>query len=208
MLVFGEAGVMACVGTQQRRPGCHHQPSRVPSRTASAKAFPNPIVRRQVLAQCSLGPAIETVLKAERGSSINFLISHREGEAIDLEATPDQVFWLTPEDDLLVHANHFVSTPARVARARPRTPDERRLPLSGQPRAPLPDAGIAAESRSPRSRPRSRIASARRARCAAPRSPAKSSATVATIIMDTTAQIMWVAPRPYGPHKFTEYRLP
>jgi hypothetical protein len=24
----------------------------------------------------------------------------------------------------------------------------------------------------------------------------------------TTAQIMWVAPRPYGPHKFTEYRLP
>jgi hypothetical protein len=26
--------------------------------------------------------------------------------------------------------------------------------------------------------------------------------------MDTTSQIMWVAPRPYGPHKFTEYRLP
>jgi hypothetical protein len=26
--------------------------------------------------------------------------------------------------------------------------------------------------------------------------------------MDTTAQIMWVAPRPYGLHKFTEYRLP
>ncbi len=38
--------------------------------------------------------------------------------------------------------------------------------------------------------------------------PGKSSCTVATIIMDTTAQIMWVAPRPYGPHKFTEYRLP
>jgi hypothetical protein len=31
---------------------------------------------------------------------------------------------------------------------------------------------------------------------------------VATIIMDTTAKIMWVAPRPYGPHRFTEYRLP
>jgi hypothetical protein len=38
--------------------------------------------------------------------------------------------------------------------------------------------------------------------------PGKTSATIATIIMDTTAQIMWVAPRPYGIHKFTEYRLP
>ena len=78
MLVFCEAGVMACVGLNNaglavttNHLECEHDGKR--------EGVPNPIVRRQVLSQGSLGSAIETVLKAERGFSVNFLISHRAG---------------------------------------------------------------------------------------------------------------------------------
>jgi isopenicillin-N N-acyltransferase-like protein len=205
-LVFTEAGLMAGVGLNNA--GLAVTTNHLEcDQDGKGDGLPNPIVRRQVLAQPSLGAAIETVLRAERGSSINFLISHREGEAVGLEATPEQVFWIGAEEELLVHANHFTSTAARVA---------------------VRDTGLLKsadslyrESRIRRylSRDRGRITlstlqaafqdrfGAPRAVCRAP-VPGQSNATVATIIMDTTAQIMWVAPRPYGPHKFTEYRLP
>jgi isopenicillin-N N-acyltransferase like protein len=206
MLVFGEAGVMASVGLNNA--GLAVTSNHLESdRDGKHEGIPNSIVRRQVLAQCTLGPAIETVLKAERSSSINFLISHREGEAIDLEATPEDVFWVTPEDDLLVHANHFVSSPARTA--------VRDVGLLTSADSLYRDSRVRRYLNRHRGRVTlSTIQAAFQDRFGAPRAvcrspiPGKSSATIATIIMDTTAQIMWVAPRPYGPHKFTEYRLP
>jgi isopenicillin-N N-acyltransferase like protein len=206
LLVFCEAGVMACVGLNNS--GLAVTTNHLEcEQDGKREGIPNPIVRRQVLSQGSLGSAIETVLKAERGFSVNFLISHRDGEAIDLETTPDQVFWLTPEDDLLVHANHFASVPARVtvrdtglltsADSLYRDSRVRRYLARDRGRVTLSTLQAAFQDRF----------GAPRAVCRAPL-PGKASSTVATIIMDTTAQIMWVAPRPYGPHKFTEYRLP
>ena len=207
MLIFSEAGLMAGVGLNNAGLALttNHLES---ARDGQREGIPNVIVRRQVLAQCSLGPAIETVLAAQRGASTNFLISHREGEAIDLEATPDEVFWLTPEDDLLVHANHFVTPSARAAvrdlgllscaDSLYRDSRVRRYLLRDRGRITLSTLQAAFQDRF----------GAPRAVCRTPVSGPSSSATVATIIMDTTAQIMWVAPRPYGPHKFTEYRLP
>lgn len=205
-LAFTEAGGLACVGLNNA--GLSVTTNHLEcDQDGKRGGMPNPIVRHQVLAQSSLGAAIETVLRAERGSSINFLISHREGEAVDLEATPDQVFWVSPETEFLVHANHFVSTAARVAVR------DTGLLTNGD--------SLYRESRIRRylARERGRITlstlqAAFQDRFGAPRAvcrspiPGQSTATVATIIMDTTAQIMWVAPRPYGPHKFTEYRLP
>ena len=206
MLVFAEAGVMASVGLNNS--GIAITTNHLEcEQDGKREGLPNPLVRRHVLAQCSLGSAIEVVLKAERGFSSNFLISHREGEAIDLETTPDQVFWQTPEDDLLVHANHFVSPPARVAvrdlglltsaDSLYRDSRVRRYLLRDRGRVTLSTIQAAFQDRF----------GAPRGVCRAP-IPGKTSSTVATIIMDTTSQIMWVAPRPYGPHKFTEYRLP
>lgn len=206
MLIFGEAGVMASVGLNNA--GLAITTNHLESEgDGKGEGLPNPILRRQVLAQCGLGPAIETVLKAARGSSTNFLISHREGEAFDLETTPEQVFWLTPEDDLLVHANHFVSTTARgtvrdvglltSADSLYRDSRVRRYLSRDRGRVTLSTIQAAFQDRF----------GAPLAVCRSPM-PGKASATIATIIMDTTAQIMWVAPRPYGPHKFAEYRLP
>lgn len=206
VLVFGEAGVMAGVGLNNT--GLALTTNHLESdQDSKREGLPSALIRRQVLAQVSLGAAIETVVKAERGASINFLISHREGEAIDLEVTPDEVFWLTPEEDMLVHANHFVAQPARAAvRDRGlltcadslyRDSRVRRYLFRDRGRITLSTLQAAFQDRF----------GAPRAVCRSP-IPGKSAATVATIIMDTTAQIMWVAPRPYGPHKFTEYRLP
>jgi isopenicillin-N N-acyltransferase-like protein len=206
MLVFAEAGVMAAVGFNSTglAVSTNHLEC---EQDGKREGMPSAIVRRQVLAQHSFGGAIETVLKAERGFSTNFMISHREGEGVDLEATPDQVFWLTPEDDVLVHANHFVSAPARTlvrdlslltsADSLYRDKRVRRYLVRDRGRVTLSTIQAALQDRF----------GAPRAVCRAPE-PGKSSSTVATVIMDTTAQIMWVAPRPYGPHKFTEYRLP
>jgi isopenicillin-N N-acyltransferase like protein len=206
MLLFGEAGVMASVGFNNA--GLAITTNHLESQgDGKREGLPNPIVRRQVLAQCGLGPAIETVLTAERSSSTNFLLSHREGEAFNLEATPDQVFWLTPEDDLLVHANHFVSPTARAT--------VRDIGLLTSADSLYRDSRVRRYLSRDRGRVTlSTIQAAFQDRFGAPRAVCRSpmqgkiSATIATIIMDTTAQIMWVAPRPYGPHKFAEYRLP
>ena len=206
MLVFAEAGIMASAGFNNSGlaiSGNHLECEQDGKR----EGVPNAIVRRQILAQCSFGAAIETVLKAERGFSTNYLISHREGEAVDLEATPEQVFWLTPEDDVLVHANHFVSIPARSlvrdlglltsADSLYRDKRVRRYLVRDRGRVTLSTIQAALQDRF----------GAPRAVCRAP-AEGMSLSTVATVIMDTTAQTMWVSPRPYGPHKFTEYRLP
>ena len=206
MLIFGEAGVMASVGLNNA--GLAITSNHLESEgDGKREGLPNPIVKRQVLSQCGLGPAIETVLEAERSSSTNFLLSHREGEAFALEATPERVFWLTPEEDLLVHANHFVSPAARatvhdvglltIADSLYRDSRVRRHLSRDRGRITLSTIQAAFQDRF----------GAPRAVCRSPM-PGKVSATIATIIMDTTAQIMWVAPRPYGPHKFAEYRLP
>jgi isopenicillin-N N-acyltransferase-like protein len=206
MLLFAEAGTVAYVGLNNAGLAItsNHLESEQDGRH---EGMPNPIVRRQVLTQESLGPAIETVLKAQRAFSTNFIISHREGEAIDLEMTPDQAFWLSPEDDLLVHANHFVSPTARAAvrdigllssaDSLYRDSRVRRYLVRDRGRVTLSTLQAAFQDRfgAPRGVCRSPVAG-------------KTSSTVATIIMDTTAKIMWVAPRPYGPHRFTEYRLP
>src|SRR6185312_10863105 len=80
-LTFTEAGIMACVGLNNA--GLAVTTNHLEcDQDGKRSGLPDPIVRQHVLAHPSLGAAIETVLRAERGSSINFLISHREGEAV------------------------------------------------------------------------------------------------------------------------------
>ncbi|HKZ74169.1 MAG TPA: C45 family peptidase [Steroidobacteraceae bacterium] len=178
-------------------------------RDARREGIPLPLVRRQVLAGGSLGAAIQAVYQSQRMFSNNLMISQADGEAIDLETTPDEVFWISPEDDLLVHSNHFVSAAARakVIDTGLRTNGDslyrdrrvRRYLVQDHTRINVDTLRRAFQDRygSPR------------AVCRTPVSGpgGKTSSTVATVIMDTTARRMWIAPRPYGPHEFTEYRL-
>lgn len=170
---------------------------------------PIPLLRRRVLRSSSLGSAIGEVYSAPRAFSNNMMISHTAGVAIDLETSPDEVFWLKPDDGLLVHSNHFK---AQSARAKLRdvgletSPDslyrdDRVHELLAPHRGHIGVEHFKAAFRDDFGLPK--------AVCRAPTvgPGGTESATVATIIMKPAAGRMWIAPQPYAGGEFTEYSL-
>lgn len=75
---------------------------------------PIPILRRRILNSRHFYEAIDTLTRAARGASGNYLLAHRDGVAIDFETTPDSVYPVYPERGLLTHANHFQSLAAQA----------------------------------------------------------------------------------------------
>jgi isopenicillin-N N-acyltransferase-like protein len=60
----------------------------------------------------TMSDAFATAQHAPRSSSANYLLAHRDGIAVDIEATPgdfSRLFLLFPEDGVLLHTNHFLS---------------------------------------------------------------------------------------------------
>ncbi len=72
------------------------------------------VVARAILSADSLSRAIKVVLNARVTVSFNFLIAHRDGEAIDLEVSPLDVGFLHPDDGILTHSNHFMALTNRT----------------------------------------------------------------------------------------------
>ncbi len=208
LMTFCEAGVVARAGLNSHGVALTGNFLEC-EQTPVEGAVPIPLVRRHVLEATSLSRAMREVMQAPRSFANNMMLSHVEGEAVDLETTPQEVFWDLPEEDLLVHANHFRSFSAR-ARIRDlgveRSPDsllrERRVARylgRRRGRITLEDLKAAFADRF----------GAPRAVC---RSPAPGErggehSTVATILMDVTDRILWAAPAPYEGAHYTEYRL-
>ena len=98
---FNEHGVIVCgnllVSTHDR----------------GAAGVPIPILRRRILHSRHYYEAIDSLARAPRGASGNYLIAHRDGVAIDFETTPEQVYVVYPERGLLTHSNHFQSVVAQ-----------------------------------------------------------------------------------------------
>ncbi len=79
---------------------------------------------REIMGAESLATALRAILEAPRVCSANFLLGHAEGEAIDVEAAPDDAATIYPEDGVLTHANHFEALPSvtsTIERNRPST---------------------------------------------------------------------------------------
>lgn len=72
------------------------------------------LLRRKILEQTNLAQALKVLGTHARTCSNNILLSHADGEAVDLECVPDEAFWIQPEGGLLAHSNHFMSPVARV----------------------------------------------------------------------------------------------
>jgi isopenicillin-N N-acyltransferase-like protein len=170
---------------------------------------PNPFIRRKILSAETFGKAIGVIHNSARSFSHNLSLSHALGEAFDFETTPDHVFWIEPQDGILAHANHFRSPQARVTITDvnlARCPESlyresrvRRGLLAEKGRIDVdtfkrvfgdtfgkPDSVL----RSPQRRP-----------------GGITSATVYTLIMDTTERRAWVALRPYDGASFQEVSL-
>ncbi|RYF80879.1 MAG: acyl-CoA--6-aminopenicillanic acid acyltransferase [Comamonadaceae bacterium] len=74
---------------------------------------PLSLLRRKILEQQHFADAMGAVVNTPKSCANNLMMSTAEGFAIDFECAPDEVFSVLPENDLLVHANHWVSPAAR-----------------------------------------------------------------------------------------------
>lgn len=69
--------------------------------------LPRPVIYRRILEKQSFSEALDAVVLARRASSCNYLISHQSGKMADIEVTPEEHGVIGPQNELLVHANHF-----------------------------------------------------------------------------------------------------
>lgn len=170
---------------------------------------PSPLARRRLLNARTLAGALDAVLNTPVSFSHNMLLGHRDGVAVDIEVTPEQCYWLHPENGFITHANHFKCP---VARGQVKDIGLKRCPESlyrdqrlfehfqAQGREISIDTfktGFAdtfgspdAILRTPKQRPGGNL-----------------SGTVASLIMDSSAGRMWIAPSPYKGIRYQEYSL-
>jgi isopenicillin-N N-acyltransferase-like protein len=67
------------------------------------------VVARAILHADSLSRALKAVFEARVTVSFNFLIAHRDGEAIDLEVNPEAVGVVAASGGILTHSNNFLA---------------------------------------------------------------------------------------------------
>jgi isopenicillin-N N-acyltransferase-like protein len=171
--------------------------------------IPSPMIRRRMLMSTRLSMAMYALNNAPRAFSHYVAVSHAGGEAFGIEATPDDLFILSPRNGILAHANHFQSpiaqlklTDLNIARLPETLYRERRVTrqlekAAGSITVDTLKSALAdsygspdAVCRSPSQRPGGMI-----------------TGTVYTLVMDAGAKSMWLAPRPYLGAHYTEYRL-
>jgi isopenicillin-N N-acyltransferase-like protein len=73
---------------------------------------PYHVALRAILDAETISDAYAVLQRASRSSSANYLIAHRDGQAVNIEGAPgnfDALFLTFPDDGLLLHTNHFES---------------------------------------------------------------------------------------------------
>ncbi|WP_374649952.1 C45 family autoproteolytic acyltransferase/hydolase [Dongia sp.] len=167
--------------------------------------IPLVLIRRKVLEQRHFAMAVRAVAATPKACSNNMMLSTAEGFTVDFECAPDEAFPIYPTDGLIVHANHWVS-PVALAK--------------------LKDVGLLGDSFYRDWRVRKLLGTGRISpddlkaaffddfaspfavcRPVLPNSAGDLSATVAMIVMDTSAGTMDVAPLPAHCRDFTRYSL-
>jgi isopenicillin-N N-acyltransferase-like protein len=105
-----EAGLLAKTGMNSAGIGLVTN-ALVSDQDKGKPGVPYHAILRAVLESESMADAVSAVTRFRRSSSANYLIAHREGEAVNIEAAPGdyaQVYWAFPEDEVYGHTNHFI----------------------------------------------------------------------------------------------------
>lgn len=78
---------------------------------------------RDVLNAPNMHAAIQGVCGTNRVVSMNFILGHADGEAMDIETGPETQAFIYPKDGILTHSNHFCALDAEseVVRVWPNT---------------------------------------------------------------------------------------
>ena len=72
-------------------------------------------LKMRALLNCNnLVECLRILTNFEGPNSINLMIAHREGEAMDAECAPHDTFLLYPQGGILTHSNHFLSPALRI----------------------------------------------------------------------------------------------
>jgi len=117
MLAFAEAGALARHGMNSAGVSLTGNYIGCDRDFTTGGRTPLGLVRRKLLESPNLAAALRTAWGHQRACSTNVMLAAAQGEAIDLEMAPDEIFPIPPRDGILVHANHWVS-PAAQAKVR------------------------------------------------------------------------------------------
>jgi isopenicillin-N N-acyltransferase-like protein len=169
----------------------------------------NPFIRRRLLLSKNLGGALDVVLNTETSFSHNLIISGHPGAIVNLETTPNERFWIQPENGILVHANHFKCP---IARSKVTDIGLLRCPESLYRDQRMADHFHGAAGKIDIDTFKHAFADTFGAPDAILRTPkarpgGNLSGTVASIIMDVSAGKMWIAASPYKHIEYAEYSL-
>lgn len=209
ILTFAEAGALARFGFNSC--GIAITANYLESdRDYRAVGVPLAVIRRKVLEQTHLAPALRTVYITPKSGSNNIAVSDSGGGMVfDFECAPDETFEVEPKDGVLVHANHWRS-PVALAKLREEgirsSPDSlcrdrriRRLLAARHGRLTVEDvkAILLDDWGSPWSV------------CRPPRAGegGTTTATVVSLVMQPSVGVMEVAVLPAAGARFTTYRL-
>jgi isopenicillin-N N-acyltransferase-like protein len=111
VLTFAEAGALARAGLNAA--GIAITANYIESdRDFESPGIPLALVRRKALEAETYAQAIGVIVATDKLTSNNLILSHRDGVAIDFECAPCEAFALYPDNGLLVHANHWTSQSA------------------------------------------------------------------------------------------------
>ena len=205
-LTFVEAGMLARSGMNSAGIGlCGNFLNS--DMDGTQRGVPIPVIRRAILMSPSLPTAVGEVLRAPRAFSSNHLLAHRDGEAVDLEASPPEVFALFAEDGLLVHSNHFKGAQGRVRdTGLSRYPDS--LFRDRRVRAHLAERGHTLGVKDLQEALRDHFGlpdSVCRHR--APRPDGTEIETVASVVMDLAEGELWLCPGPVCENDYRRFTL-
>lgn len=111
LLTFTEAGALARAGLNSA--GIAITANYIESDgDFQSPGIPLALLRRKALEAETYAEAIGVIVSTDKLTSNNLILSHSEGVAIDFECAPREAFATYPDNGLLVHANHWTNQAA------------------------------------------------------------------------------------------------
>ena len=106
-----EAGLLAKTGMNSAGLGLVTN-ALVTDADTGAPGIPYHLALRAILDCESVSDVLAALQSGERSSAANYLIAHRDGSVVNVEAAPGdfgRLYLLFPEDGVVLHSNHFLS---------------------------------------------------------------------------------------------------
>jgi isopenicillin-N N-acyltransferase-like protein len=212
MLTFTEAGALARHGFNTNGVSLTGNSLTCDEDFRKGAGVPLVLLRRRVLEAANLAAAMKSIWASKRYCANNMILAQatgNDGSGISLETSPGEIFWTLPENDLLVHANHWMSPSAVIKLRDPGLPQR---PDSIYRQHRVENALGRVEGRIDWSDVKTALADEFGKPDGVLRTPKPAdfssiSATVATTLMDAANRVMWVARKPYEARNFQEYTL-